>query len=69
MKTYGGREIYLHHSWCRHYWEVSGQLHTKAAFTPGVGASSTRWKEGYVGPQIRYERCGKEKHRFPLRGM
>jgi hypothetical protein len=31
MKTCEGVELHLHHSWRRHYMEVSGQLHTLAA--------------------------------------
>jgi hypothetical protein len=35
MKTYGGVEIYLHHSLPRNQLEVSGQLHAPAALPSG----------------------------------
>jgi hypothetical protein len=35
MKTQGGIELQLHHSWSRHWIEVSGQLHNPAALSQG----------------------------------
>jgi hypothetical protein len=35
MNTYGGVEVWRHHSWPRHEMEVSGQLHALAALLPG----------------------------------
>jgi hypothetical protein len=35
MKTYGGVEVQLHHSWPEHEMEVSGQLHLPATLTTG----------------------------------
>jgi hypothetical protein len=35
MKTYGGVEVQLHHSWAQHLIDVSGQLHGLAAASPG----------------------------------
>jgi hypothetical protein len=35
MKMYGVVELLLHHSWTWHYKELSGQLHSPAAVTPG----------------------------------
>jgi hypothetical protein len=34
IKTYGGVEVYFHHSWPRHL-GVSGHLHDQAALFPG----------------------------------
>jgi hypothetical protein len=36
MKMYGEMEAELHHSWPRHWIEVSGQLHASVALTPGT---------------------------------
>jgi hypothetical protein len=48
MKTCGGVEAQLHHSWLRHYMEVSGKLHPPP---PRERALGTRWVGGWVGPR------------------
>jgi hypothetical protein len=44
MKTYTST-----FSWPRHYFVLSGQLHTPSSFTPGERDPCTHWKEGWVG--------------------
>jgi hypothetical protein len=51
MKTYGGMEVQLHHSWLRYYMEVSSHLHASDALPPGKEPSSTHWREVWVGPR------------------
>jgi hypothetical protein len=51
MKTYGGVEVQLHHSWPRHYMDVSGQLHTAAALPPGKELPDIHWIGGWVDPR------------------
>jgi hypothetical protein len=61
--------IYLHHSWLRHYLEVSGQLHIPAALPPGEKALDILWIGVCVGPKSRYGRCGGEKNLITLPGI
>jgi hypothetical protein len=46
MKTYGGAEVYIHHSWFRHQMEVSGQLDASAALLPASGPRSLSGRYG-----------------------
>jgi hypothetical protein len=36
MKVYGGVKVQLHHSWLRHYMEVSSRLHVLVALPQGI---------------------------------
>jgi hypothetical protein len=42
-------EVQLHHSWPRHYMEVSSQLHASDAFPPGKEPPCTHWIDIRVG--------------------
>jgi hypothetical protein len=59
MKTYGGMEIWLHHSLLVHYLEVSGQLHASAALPPVFNG-----KRRLAGPQSWSGRYREEKSLF-----
>jgi hypothetical protein len=42
MRTIGGVEVKLHHSWPRYYMAVSGQIHALGALIRGGGGKSPR---------------------------
>jgi hypothetical protein len=55
MKAYGGVEVQLHHSWRRHWMEVTGQLDARPLYPRG---KSTRYPlyRSLGGPKSRSER-------------
>jgi hypothetical protein len=61
MKTYGGLEVSLHHSWTRHLMEMSGQLHVPAPLPQGRAPVCPLVRR-VGGPQRRSGRCGGEKN-------
>jgi hypothetical protein len=50
MKTYGGVDVNYHHSWHRHYMEVSNQVHATATL-PRVNCPRYPLKRRLSGPQ------------------
>jgi hypothetical protein len=42
-------------------------LSRSCCFNPGEGAPDTRWKEGFVSPQLVWKRCRTEKSLAPAR--
>jgi hypothetical protein len=50
MKAYGGVDVQSHISGLRYLLEVSGQLHSLAAYPQGR-SPSTHWMGGWVGPR------------------
>jgi hypothetical protein len=57
MKTCGEVEVQFHHSWPRHYMEVSGQLRAPTALPP----------RRLGGPQSRSAHCEEKNIPFPCR--
>jgi hypothetical protein len=61
MKTYGEVGVQLHHSWPRHWMEMSGQLYAPAASPPRKGSSVlqpvlTLWqKESFLPAENRIQ--------------
>jgi hypothetical protein len=64
MKTHRGVKVQVHHSWPRHYMEVSGQLHVPAALLPGKHAPVPSDRK-IGGPQSRSGCRGVEKNISP----
>jgi hypothetical protein len=67
MKTYGGVEVWLHHSWLRHSMEASGQLHASAALPSGERYPGTHWTGGWVGPTAGLDTVEWREISYPCR--
>jgi hypothetical protein len=67
MKMNMDVEVYLNHSWLRHYTEVSGQLHASAVLHPGNSPPLPICSR-LGGTQSLWGRYGREKNLLSLPG-
>jgi hypothetical protein len=64
MKTYEGAEVWLHHSWHRHYLEVGGKIHVSNALPPGKEPRYGLDRRA-DGPQSRSGCCAEQNNFYP----